>query len=259
MKPRKYSIASAPTGQHDLSLVVGVVRYTTSTGREKAGVATGMLDTVTLPTTIPGHISSPGDGNEFRLPPDPVWPVLMIAAGSGIAPFRGFWMQRFHQHQEGHNIGKTVLYFGCRRKTMNLLKQETDLASKGSGSLLSKVFCRTPSNNTATRSLDFERHDAFSQEPNHPRQYVQNILARDAEKIYDLWIRKGGYIYVCGMFSLYIQCLQMFCSGKIKMAHGVETVLRDILKHIGNMNGEAAADSIREMRTNKRYQEDIFG
>ena len=43
------------------------------------------------------------------------------------------------------------------------------------------------------------------------------------------------------------------------MAHGVETVLRDILKHIGNMNGEAAADSIREMRTNKRYQEDIFG
>lgn len=209
MKPRKYSIASAPTGHHDLSLVVGVVRYSTTTGRDKRGLATGMLDTVALPSTIPGYISSPGDGRDFRLPPDPVWPVIMIAAGSGIAPFRGFWMQRFQQHQEGHTIGKTVLYFGCRKKTMNLLKQETDLSSRSPGGLLSKMFCRS-TNTTVSSSLDFERHDAFSQEPNTPRQYVQNILARDAEKLFDLWIRKGGYVYVCGkIFSQQAQCLQI--------------------------------------------------
>ena len=47
--------------------------------------------------------------------------------------------------------------------------------------------------------------------------------------------------------------------GKIKMADGVEKVLTDILKHIGNMNGETAADTLKEMRANNRYQEDKFG
>ena len=40
IKPRRYSIASAPRGQ-TLSLVVGVVAYTTSTGRNKSGLASG--------------------------------------------------------------------------------------------------------------------------------------------------------------------------------------------------------------------------
>ena len=40
IKPRRYSIASAPSGQ-TLSLVVGVVGYTTPTGRNKTGLASG--------------------------------------------------------------------------------------------------------------------------------------------------------------------------------------------------------------------------
>ena len=40
IKPRRYSIASAPRGQ-TLSLVVGVVGYSTSTGRNKTGLASG--------------------------------------------------------------------------------------------------------------------------------------------------------------------------------------------------------------------------
>ena len=55
--------------------------------------------------------------------------VIMICAGSGIAPFRGFWMRRYEQCQQGHMVGPTFLYFGCRKKSMNLLKDETDLAS----------------------------------------------------------------------------------------------------------------------------------
>ena len=242
IKPRKYSIASAPTQAGEVSLVVGVVRYNTGPGRVKRGLATGMMETILLNSSIPGFISSPGDGNDFRLPQDPIWPIIMIAAGSGIAPFRGFWMKRFQQHQERHVVGKTVLYFGCRRKSMNLLKNETDLTKQPPG-LLSKFFCRSNSINSSG-PIDFERHDAFSQEPNLPKHYVQNILARDAEKVYDLWIRKGGYVYVCG---------------KVKMAQGVESVIIDILKHIGNMNKDAAAESLEEMRRNKRYQEDIFG
>ena len=37
--------------------------------------------------------------------------------------------------------------------------------------------------------FEFEREVAFSRESNHPKQYVQNLLTRDAAKIYDHWIR----------------------------------------------------------------------
>ena len=131
IKPRKYSIASAQTeGDMDsVSLVVGVVEYQTETGRHKRGLTTGMLESVALQTKILGSIKNAHMSN-FKLPEDPMWPVLMIAAGSGIAPFRGFWMKRFEQCQQGQDVGQTVLYFGCRKKTMNLLKNETDMVSK---------------------------------------------------------------------------------------------------------------------------------
>ena len=53
-----------------------------------------------------------------------------MLARSGIAPFRGFWLRRWEQCQQGDTVGTTLLYFGCRKKTMNLLKHETDMASK---------------------------------------------------------------------------------------------------------------------------------
>ena len=88
-----------------------------------------MLESVKLETKILGAIKNANNSN-FRLPDDPIWPIIMICAGSGIAPFRGFWMRRFQQCQEGQIVGKTLMYFGCRKKSMNLLKNETEMLSK---------------------------------------------------------------------------------------------------------------------------------
>ena len=55
---------------------------------------------------------------------------------------------------------------------------------------------------------------------------------------------KGCYIYVCG---------------KIQMAEDVKKTLVDILKHIGNMDTDAAQKKFESMRKNLRYQEEIFG
>lgn len=59
-----------------------------------------------------------------------------------------------------------------------------------------------------------------------------------------MYYSKGGYIYICG---------------KIRMAEDVENTLLEILRHIGNMDREAAAEKFADMRKNFRYQEDIFG
>jgi len=236
IKPRRYSIASAPRGQ-TLSLVVGVVRYQTPTGRPKAGLASAMLETVPVGSNIPGYIKYAKEMH-FTLPEDPAWPIIMIAAGSGIAPFRGFWMKRWEQQLEGHTVGKTQLYFGCRKKSMNLLKNETDSVSIANQSFLKRMQC------SDIGAIDFQREVAYSRESAHPKQYVQNLITRDAVKIYDIWINKGGYIYICG---------------KIKMAEDVENTLLEILKHIGNMDKDAAIEKFADMRKNFRYQEDIFG
>ena len=44
-------------------------------------------------------------------------------------------------------------------------------------------------NNGLATPFEFEREVAFSRESNQPKQYVQNLLTRDAAKIYDHWIR----------------------------------------------------------------------
>ena len=82
IKPRKYSIASAPglnldmekTG-NNLSLIVGVLEYRTETGRVKRGLTTGMLETMSLNTRMLGSIRNE---TNFKLPEDPTWPVRII-------------------------------------------------------------------------------------------------------------------------------------------------------------------------------------
>ena len=195
IKPRRYSIASAPSGQ-TLSLVVGVVRYETPTGKPMAGLASAMLETVPVRTVVPGYVKYAKEMH-FTLPEDPAWPIIMIAAGSGIAPFRGFWMKRWEQHVEGHSVGKTLLYFGCRKKSMNLFRNETESVSiSNQRSVITSSVQLTPPFSFLKRiqcsdvgAIDFERSVAYSREPGHTKQYVQNLITRDAVNIYDIWIK----------------------------------------------------------------------
>merc|ERR1719300_752314 len=102
---------------------------------------------------------------------------------------------------------------------MNLLKNETDMLANASKGVLGRLMS---CNDGIATEFEFEREVAYSREPNHPKQYVQNLLTRDAAKIHDLWIKKG------------------------------------ILRHIGNIDEEAVESTMEDMRKNMRYQEDIF-
>ena len=122
---------------------------------------------------------------------------------------------------------------------MDLLKEETEAMMKSKQSSLRWIMqCQKK------MLLDFKREVAFSREPGQPKQYVQNLVTRDAERVFDLWMRKGGYIYICG---------------KTKMAEEVRQALLEILKHLGNMDKVSAAETLERMRNDGRYQEDIFG
>src|SRR5690606_20343106 len=92
LAPRLYSIASSQrTSSDEVHLTVAVVDYT-SHGRMRRGVVSGaMADLDDGNAQLPVYLHR-NDG--FRLPADPSTSILMIGAGTGVAPYRGFMADR---------------------------------------------------------------------------------------------------------------------------------------------------------------------
>ena len=218
-----------------MSLVVGVVEYKTPLGFPKLGLCTGEFVQASLGTKIPGFFRP---AVNFSLPKDTHKPVLMVGAGSGIAPFRGFWQERQLQSAKGLPVGATSLFYGCRVPGLDLLRDETDMLANKQG-----VFSWALSLLTGG-SLEFERYTALSRAPGTSRRYVQDLLVEEGARVWKLWQEQGGSLYVCG---------------KISMAAGVQEGLENICQEFGGISRQEAKELLDKMRAEGRYQEDIFG
>ena len=106
---------------------------------------------------------------QFKMPNDPNVPVLMISAGSGIAPFRAFWQQRMLRH---YPKTSAWLYFGCRDVTENMFSDET------------QKFV--------------QRRVAFSRIDKNRKEYVQDLIEQDCAQVYDLIANHQAHLYICG-------------------------------------------------------------
>jgi sulfite reductase alpha subunit-like flavoprotein len=64
-------------------------------------------------------------GFKFKLPNEKTIPIIMIATGTGIAPFRGFWLEREKQlidePSASSSFGEFIFFYGCRHREQDYL------------------------------------------------------------------------------------------------------------------------------------------
>ncbi|KAL0253291.1 hypothetical protein SLS55_010263 [Diplodia seriata] len=136
LSPRQYSIASSPLASHrfsaatntyTLSLIydVHVAPSWSDPSATFRGVASSYLAALVPGDKIHGFVRRTNNPN-FRLPPAPdTTPVIMVAAGSGIAPMRGFVEERVAlagaAADGGKSLAPALLYFGCRDRERDFI------------------------------------------------------------------------------------------------------------------------------------------
>lgn len=215
--PRLYSIASAQdeVGE-EVHLTVGVVRFEHH-GESYTGAASGYLG---QDLAEGGEVRVFIEPNKlFRLPENGDTPVIMIGAGTGVAPFRAFMQQR----EANGDAGKNWLVFGNQKFTDDFLYQAEWLQYRKSGLLT--------------------RADLAWSRQGKEKVYVQHKLAENAAEVW-AWLQQGAHLYVCGDAG--------------RMARDVEDTLLDIIARQGNMSREDAEDYLNDLREDKRYQRDVY-
>ena len=217
LTPRMYSIASAQAEvESEVHLTVGRVAYEHH-GQAYTGGASGFLsDRVEEGGEIKVFVEP---NKNFRLPENGDTPIIMIGAGTGVAPFRAFIQQRDNNGDAGLNW----LVFGNQKFTDDFLYQSEWLQYRKNG-LLNKVST------------------AWSRQGKE-KVYVQHKLRENAADVWQ-WLQNGAHVYVCG--------------DALKMAKDVEQALLDIIAEHGNMSLDDADEYLSELRENKRYQRDVY-
>lgn len=217
LTPRLYSIASAQDEVGDeVHLTVGVLRYE-SDGRAYTGAASGYL-AQRLPEDGAVRVFVERNPN-FRLPQDPATPIIMIGAGTGIAPFRAFVQQR----AAAQASGKNWLIFGNPHFTEDFLYQTEWQTFAKDGYLHRYSF-------------------AWSRDQQE-KIYVQHKIRENAAQLWQ-WLQEGAHLYVCGDAT--------------RMAKDVEAALLETIATQGGLDEANAHDYLDTLRQDKRYQRDVY-
>jgi cytochrome P450/NADPH-cytochrome P450 reductase len=225
MKARQYSISSSPLwNPRQVTLTVAVVHAPALSGKGNYwGVASSFLAAAekgdqVLIATQPSNLA-------FHLPEDSQRPIVMIGAGTGIAPFRGFIQQRAILKSQGAVLGEALLFFGCSNPDIDYLyKEELEKWANDGVVVLYPAFSRPDNTENST--------------------YVQDVLWQNRVILNEL-ITRNVQIYVCG-------------DGKYMAPAVRDTLIRIYADSHQVSEAEAGTWMARFEHTERRYVSDIF-
>ena len=214
---RAYSIASSLLAHPDeVHLTVGAVRYEAH-GRRKHGVCSSFLaDRVAVGDEARVFVEH---NDYFKLPQNADTDIIMIGAGTGIAPFRAFVAERVELGASGRNW----LLFGNPRFTTDFLYQAEWQQHLKRGGL-------------ARLDVAFSRDQA-------EKIYVQDRLLENSRDVFG-WLENGAQLYVCG--------------DKNRLGSAVQAALAQVVQKEAGLSAEDAAAYVKQLRKQRRYLEDVY-
>lgn len=209
LRPRPYSVSSSPVSEpRHADLMVSL---------KPGGTGSAHLHSLRPGDTVLARVQPCRDA--FRIAPEAPEPVIMIAAGTGLAPFRGAVADRLTVRQPT----PAVLYFGCDAPDADFLHADELRAAERSG-----VLSLRP---------------AFSAAPEGDVRFVQHRIAAEGEELWNL-LEKGARVYVCGDGS--------------RMAPGVRAAFRELYARSTGASAGEAEDWLARLTAEGRYVEDVY-
>jgi sulfite reductase (NADPH) flavoprotein alpha-component len=215
--PRLYSISSSQSAVGDeVHITVATVRYLRK-DRKRTGACSGYLaDQIDVDSKVSIFIEK---NPAFKLPANHETPVILVGAGTGVAPYRAFL-----QHREANNQkGKTWLFFGERRFKSDFLYQIEWQKLVKDGYL--------------------EKIDVAFSRDQEEKVYVQHRLVERQKEIFD-WLNQGANVYLCGDMK--------------QMARDVQNTFLQIFETEGGMSQEKAQEYLKKLKKENRFQTDVY-
>jgi sulfite reductase (NADPH) flavoprotein alpha-component len=157
--------------------------------------------------------------HSFRLPKNGDTPIIMVGPGTGVAPFRAF----LHERRAVGAKGRNWLFFGEQHAATDFYYRE-ELEPMMADGHLSKLST------------------AFSRDQKE-KIYVQIRMAETGDELW-AWLQEGAHFYVCGDAS--------------RMAKDVDLALHAVIEKNGGLGKEGAAEYVKKLKADKRYQRDVY-
>ncbi|MEX3102475.1 cytochrome P450 [Streptomyces sp. ST1015] len=217
LRLRHYSISSSPANDpRHVDLMVSLLDAPARSGNGRyRGTGSNHLAGLAPGDTVYARIQPCREA--FRI--DHTTPVIMIAAGTGLAPFRGAIADRVNATGQ---LPPALCYFGCDAPDADYLHAEELAAADTAGAVSIRP--------------------AFSAGPDG--RYVQHRIAAEGEEVWNLLV-EGARVHVCGDGS--------------RMAPAVRDAFRTLYRdHTPDADGAAAETWLNELMANGRYVEDVY-
>lgn len=214
--PRLYSIASSQQEvEEEVHLTVGLVsEQRNNTSRN--GAASQLLSEFSTGDTARVFVEP---NKHFKLPDDSNQKIIMIGAGTGIAPYRGFIQQRAAQSAKG----QSWLIFGNPNFATDFLYQ---------------IEWQQYLKKQQLSQIDL----AFSRDQEE-KVYVQHKLLEHSKQ-FNQWLQQGAHIYLCG--------------DKDRIGKSVEQTILQIIASEQQCSDEQAKQILTDLKREGRYQKDVY-